>query len=182
MRCAMNLNNSAPKLIDEARALRTELEDVLLRIASISDEADMIKSILHTAHAVNGSAGVFILDQVVFFSRAVKDVQDAAHRENLRISAELAASLGGVLEQLDGLIDVLMLCDLADCFDGIDEFTRIAQRLLGTARFQKLCAMRSLASIVRDALAQLERLIAVRTFCEPAVYFRVPAHLAASAH
>jgi chemotaxis protein histidine kinase CheA len=178
----MNLNNTVPTLVDEACALRAELDDVLLRIASQSDEADMITSIFLAAHAVNGSAGVFILDQVVFFSRAAKDVQDSSHRENLRISAELEASLCGVLDQLDRLIDVLMLCDLAYCIDRIDDFIQIAQRLLGTARYQKLYSTRSLASTVQDALAQLERLIAVRTFCEPAVYFCAPAHRAVPAH
>lgn len=178
----MNLNDTVPKLVDEACALRAELDDVLLRIAPQSDEPDMITSIFLAAHAVNGSAGVFILDQVVFFSRAAKDVQDSAHRENLRISAELEASLCGVLDQLDGLIDVLMLCDLADCIDRIEDFIQIAQRLLGAVRYQKLCSTRSLASTVHDALAQLERLIAVRTFCEPVVYFRAPARRAVPAH
>lgn len=178
----MNLNDTVPKLIDEACALRAELDDVLLRIAPPPDEADMITSVFLAAHAVNGSAGVFILDQVVFFSRAAKDVQDSAHRENLRISAELETALCGVLDQLDGLIDVLMLCDLADCIERIDDFVQIAQRLLGTARYQKLCSTRSLASTVEGALAQLDKLIAVRTICEPVVFFRAPAHRAVPAH
>lgn len=41
----MNLNDSGPRLIDEASVLHAELAEVLERIASLTGEAEMITSI-----------------------------------------------------------------------------------------------------------------------------------------
>ena len=178
----MNLNDTVRSLINEARALRAEMEGALLRIEPMPVGSDMITSIFLTGHAINGAAGVFILDQVVFFSRAATNLHDSAQQENLRISMELKASLRGALDQLSGLTDVLMLCDLAECFDRLDDFTRIAHRLLGKERYEKLCRVPSLEGTLHGAVEQLRQLIGVQVVCEPVAYLSTTPPRAALAH
>lgn len=169
----MNLHNTIHELISKARQLRAALENVQQHIQPMPDGIDMISAIFRSGHAINDQASHFVLDQVAFFSLATKSILNLARQENLCISSALEVSLNDVLDDFRGLLDVLILCDLTSHFDHLDDFTRIAQRLLGTARYQKLCQASSLEATLSCAQEQLRGLIDLLLSSEQAPYLHL---------
>lgn len=166
----MNLDDELPAFIDEARELLEGMEDALRRIEPIPVHADMIVSIFHSAHAINGLTGLLSLDRIVGFTHVTESVLDSVRAKKLRISCDLEAILPSLFDQIRLLMDMKMLCELADQFDRIDDFSRIALRLLGTARHKKLSASLSLEAILRGVLDPLRGLIQIQALGERANY------------
>lgn len=162
----MSLDDELPAFIEEAGELLEGMEDALRRIEPIADHAETIVSIFHAAHAINGSAGLFSLDHIVDFTHISESLLDSLRTKKLRISCDLEAILPRLFDRLRLLIDVKMLCELADHFDRIEDFSRIAQRLLGTARHKNLSSSHSLEAIFRGVLDPLRDLIHLQVLDE----------------
>ena len=175
----MNLDDKFPAFIAGARELLEEMGGALRSIESVPEHVDTIVSIFHAPYVIHGSAGLFSLDQIAIFTQLTERMFDSLRAKKRRISCDVESLLPGLLDQLSVLMDVKMLCELAAHFDRVDDFSRMAQRLLGTARHEKLSASLSLEAILRGVLDPLRELIHLQVIGEHANCFSATSRRAA---
>ncbi len=113
----MNLDDALQTFGAESRALLAEMEQALLRLEQVPDDAEAIRAVFRAAHTIKGSAGLFGFDAIVGFTHHVESLLvrlrdgDAAMTPPLgdlllacadHIERLLAAQLdGGVLTDAD---------------------------------------------------------------------------------
>ena len=100
----MNLDDALQTFIVEARELLEQMEDALLRVEQMPDDAETINAIFRAAHTIKGSAGLFGLDHVVKFTHVAESVLDRVRSNQLRITSELVVIFLGVCDHLGVLI------------------------------------------------------------------------------
>ena len=100
----MNMDEALQTFIVEARELLEQMEDALLRVEQMPDDAETINAIFRAAHTIKGSAGLFGLDHVVKFTHVAESVLDRVRSNQLRINSELVVIFLGVCDHLGVLI------------------------------------------------------------------------------
>jgi len=166
----MNLDDELPAFIKEACELLEGMEDALRRIEPIPDYTDPIVSIFHAAHTIDGLTGLFRLERIVEFTHVTESLLVSVRTKKIHISCDLETILPSLFDQLRLLVDVKMICELAEHFDRVEDFSLIAQRLLGTARHKELSASHRLEAILRGVLDPLRELIHLQELGERADY------------
>ena len=177
----MNLNDAptpshyatAP-LVEEARVLFDGLKLAVFCIEKLPDDPDTIKAIFDTAHALKDSAGLFGLDHIVDFTHVVESLVTLMRNHTPPFTADHESILPEVIGQLRVLLDVLVVYEIAEHFDQVDEFTPIAETVLGVAGREKLRLNAGLKATLRAVLAPMRRLMNV-LLCEFARSFEAPA-------
>jgi two-component system chemotaxis sensor kinase CheA len=99
------LDDALQTFIAEGRELLEQMEEALLRIEQTPDDADTINAIFRAAHTIKGSAGLFGLDHIVAFTHVAESVLDLVRGGRLAISGALVATLLGVRDHLNVLLD-----------------------------------------------------------------------------
>jgi two-component system, chemotaxis family, sensor kinase CheA len=103
----MNLDAALQTFIVESRELLESMEDALLRIEQMPDDADTINAIFRAAHTIKGSAGLFGLDDIVAFTHVAESVLDKVRSGELAVDADMAATLlasgDHILELVNGV-------------------------------------------------------------------------------
>ena len=100
----MNLDEALQTFIVEARELLEQMEDALLRVEQVPDDAETINAIFRAAHTIKGSAGLFGLDHVVEFTHVAENVLDKVRSGKLGITSELVVIFLAVCDHLGVLI------------------------------------------------------------------------------
>jgi len=100
----MNLDEALQTFIVEARELLEQMEDALLRVEQVPDDAETINAIFRAAHTIKGSAGLFGLDHVVEFTHVAENVLDKVRSGKLHITSELVVIFLAVCDHLGILV------------------------------------------------------------------------------
>ena len=100
----MNLDEALQTFIVEARELLEQMEDALLRVEQVPDDAETINAIFRAAHTIKGSAGLFGFDHVVEFTHVAENVLDKVRSGQLRITSELVVIFLAVCDHLGVLV------------------------------------------------------------------------------
>lgn len=94
--------------IDASRELLADMEIALIRVRRAADDGESIDALFQAVHALNGAAGIFGLDYVVAFTRAVESVIDRVRSSTLVIDGPLVALLLLCRYHVAGLIEALI--------------------------------------------------------------------------
>ena len=100
----MELDETLQLFIVEARELLEQMEDALLRVEQMPEDADTINAIFRAAHTIKGSAGLFGLEHIVRFTHTAESVLDRVRSGQLAIGSDLVVVLLGVCDHLGVLI------------------------------------------------------------------------------
>lgn len=100
----MNFDDALPTFIEEARELLAQMEEALLRVEQMPDDAETINAIFRAAHTIKGSAGIFGFDHVVEFTHVAESVLDRVRSNKIQINSDLVVIFLGVCDHLSGLI------------------------------------------------------------------------------
>ncbi|HZX33042.1 MAG TPA: chemotaxis protein CheA [Rhodocyclaceae bacterium] len=101
----MNLDEVLHTFVIESRELLDQMEEALLRIEQMPDDADTINAIFRAAHTIKGSAGLFGLDHMVEFTHVAESVLDKVRSLELAINSELVVLFLAVCDHLGILIN-----------------------------------------------------------------------------
>lgn len=89
----------------EARELLAEMEESLLGLEELADEAQ-IAALFRSAHTIKGSSGLFGFDAVVAFTHVVESVLDRLRDGEISVSSELIALLLPCKDHISSLLDI----------------------------------------------------------------------------
>jgi two-component system, chemotaxis family, sensor kinase CheA len=102
-----------------------EMEEALVRLESMPDDAETLQSIFRAAHTIKGNAAGLGFPALAKFAHALEDVLDPIRSGTLRLSTDLATVL---LEAVDGLRD-LVRAALEDSHELGQEHHELMRRL-----------------------------------------------------
>ncbi|TAN66794.1 MAG: chemotaxis protein CheA [Methylobacter sp.] len=88
-----DINPALETFSQEVDELLTAMEEALLGLEAMPDDADCINSIFRAMHTIKGSSGLFGFDDVVAFTHEVETVLDQVRNGERTIDAELIAVL-----------------------------------------------------------------------------------------
>ena len=94
-----------PAFVSEAHEQIEGIEQLLLQLETVPDDANLLDALFRCAHTVKGSAGLFGLDAVVAFTHHVETLLDRLREGHLRLTPELSTLLLGCNDQIRGLVD-----------------------------------------------------------------------------
>lgn len=89
----------------ESRELLEQMEEALLTVEQVPDDAEIINAIFRAAHTIKGSAGMFGIDHIVTFTHAAESVLDKVRSGDLAINSVLVASLIEAHDYLKVLVE-----------------------------------------------------------------------------
>ncbi len=88
-----DINPALETFSQEVDELLSAMEEALLGLEGMSDDADCINSIFRAMHTIKGSSGLFGFDDVVAFAHEAETVLDRVRNGERAIDAELIAVL-----------------------------------------------------------------------------------------
>jgi two-component system chemotaxis sensor kinase CheA len=94
-----------PAFVSEALEQIAGIEQLLLQLETVPDDANLLDALFHCAHTVKASAGLFGLEAVVAFTQHVETLLDRLREGHLRLTPELSTLLLGCNDQIRGLVD-----------------------------------------------------------------------------
>ncbi|MBS1160284.1 MAG: chemotaxis protein CheA [Proteobacteria bacterium] len=125
----MNMDDALNTFIIEGRELLEQMEEALLRIEQMPDDADTLNAIFRAAHTIKGSAGLFGIDHMVSFTHVAESVLDKVRGGLVPIDSELVALFLAVRDHLSLLIDGVAAATEPDV-----ETTRAGEKLVDKLR------------------------------------------------
>jgi two-component system chemotaxis sensor kinase CheA len=103
----MNLDDALQTFIIEARELLEQMEESLLRLEQLPDDADSINAIFRAAHTIKGSSGLFGLDFVVKFTHVAESVLDKVRSREITVDEKVIALFLEIRDHLSTLVDLV---------------------------------------------------------------------------
>ncbi|UCX04531.1 chemotaxis protein CheA [Shewanella glacialimarina] len=91
--------------ISESRELLDEMELLLLNLENEQDQAESLNAIFRAAHTIKGSAGIFLLDDVVHFTHGVESLLDKMRDGKIASNSELTSLLLDCKDHISLLLD-----------------------------------------------------------------------------
>ncbi|MGE5467579.1 MAG: chemotaxis protein CheA [Ignavibacteria bacterium] len=140
------MDDALNTFVAEGRELLDQMEEALLRIEQMPDDADTLNAIFRAAHTIKGSAGIFGIDHVVAFTHVAENVLDKLRSAELRVTSELVALLLAVRDHLGTLLDHVA--------DGTQPSPEVHQASEALAAKLKACLGQSAASSAAPAPSQ----------------------------
>lgn len=102
----MNMDQALQTFIVESRELLEQMEDALLSLGHLDDDAtgEAVNAIFRAAHTIKGSSGLFGLDDIVAFTHVVESVLDDVRAGRLPTDDKLVALLLACGDHIGALV------------------------------------------------------------------------------
>ena len=103
----MSMEAALQTYVEESRELLEEMDTALLELESAEpdDMATCLDSLFRAAHTIKGSAGLFGLDDVVYFTHDLENVLDQVRERTRALTDELTGTLFKSKDHLSNLIE-----------------------------------------------------------------------------